>query len=149
MIYSTPPNIVRFAKIFTTGSAETEKNKKQKKQKIWKIQIFTGTRRTQTLHFSFNFNPPFLPEDGQNWKKYFQGKTIAIGMSKYVKINALSPLLLPDYFFLYSAYCWCETGCGHSQRVRIKISHILFYPHGSWTSYCNKILVTAFPSFAA
>ena len=77
MIYSTPPNIVRFAKIFTTGSAETEKNKKQKKQKIWKIQIFTGTRRTQTLHFSFNFNPPFLPEDGQNWKKIFSSKNFS------------------------------------------------------------------------
>ena len=43
MIYSTPPNIVRFAKIFTTGSAETEKNKKQKKKKI---------RSTLTLRFS-------------------------------------------------------------------------------------------------
>ena len=39
MIYSTPPNIVRFAKIFTTGSAETEKNKKQKKKKFEKFKF--------------------------------------------------------------------------------------------------------------
>lgn len=60
MIYSTPPNIVRFAKIFTTGSAETEKNKKQKKKKFEKFKFLQERdvpklctfRSTLTLRFS-------------------------------------------------------------------------------------------------
>ena len=36
-----------------------------------------------------------------------------------------------------------------SQTVRIKIWHILFHPHNSWSTSSKKILVTSLSSFAA
>ena len=56
MNYYTPPNIVRFAKIFTTGSTETEKKKKKiekfkflQERDVPKLCTF---RSTLTLRFS-------------------------------------------------------------------------------------------------
>ena len=36
-----------------------------------------------------------------------------------------------------------------SQRSRIKVWQILFYPHDSWSTSCKKVLDQIFPSFAA
>ena len=52
--------------------------------------------RTQSYHLRSNFDPPFPPEHGQNRKnKQKCGKTLPYGLSKYVKIKALSPLPFP------------------------------------------------------
>ena len=53
-------------------------------------------RRTQSLHFWSNFDPPFLPEDGQNWKDIIRGveKLQFLGypnMSE-LRLNLLFPL---------------------------------------------------------
>ena len=52
-----------------------------------KMWMFTEIGHTQSLQFWFNFYidslPPFPTEEGQNKKYiYFQGKTLAIGLSK-------------------------------------------------------------------
>ena len=54
-----------------------------------------GTVRTESLYFWSDFDPPFIPEDGQNKKQYLPGKTLVTGLSKYDKNKALSPPLFP------------------------------------------------------
>ena len=88
-------------------------------------------------------------------KIYFYGKFLAypICLSKYVKIKAVS--LLPFQgkirllFALLGLFLAGNRIESQIKRVRIKIWHILFYPHSSWASFCNKSLVSALPSFAA
>ena len=42
-----------------------------------------GTVRTESLYFWSDFDPPFIPEDGQNKKQNLPGKTLVTRLSKY------------------------------------------------------------------
>ena len=106
-------------------------------------------RRTQTLHFSFNLTLRFSLKMAKIEKNIFKEKLQLSGCPNMLKstlyllcsFRITFSCILP----IFGAKQVVVTG----QKVRIKISHIVSYPHGSWTSYCNKILVTALPSFAA
>ena len=59
-------------------------------RRIW---VFMEKGWTWNLHFWSNFDYLFLPEDSKNKKILgVMRKNLAIGLSKYVKIEALSPL---------------------------------------------------------
>ena len=68
------------------------------------------TGGTESLHFWSHFDPTFLPEDSRNRKKYIYiyiyNKTLAIGLSKYLKIRAPFPLPFPGKIRLLFALFW-------------------------------------------
>ena len=76
------------------------------------------------------------------------GKTLAMGLSKYRKINALSPLAFPRKIRLLFALFWLFlAGTNQDQRSKGQ-NHILnFYQDGSWASLYEKSLVPPLSSF--
>ena len=78
--------------------------------------------------------------------RHRSGKTLAIGLSKYSKVKALSSFSFTGKIRLLFCLIWASV-TGH--RVRIKIWHILFHPLGSWAFSSKKDLVPALSSFAA
>ena len=79
-----------------------------------KIRIFTKNECTQSVHFWSDFDLPFPPEDDR--------KTLAIELSKYLKIKALSPLPFPGkntISFCSISAVFCEKkGHGHMFKGR-------------------------------
>ena len=67
----TPPNMVQYC----WNSHQRKYSSKQQLclKRNWRIRVFIRRRQTQSLHFWSNFDHPFLPEDGQNWKDIISG----------------------------------------------------------------------------
>ena len=92
------------------------------------------------------------------YKKVLFGRFLAphspIGLSKYVKLKALSSIPLSGkirlIFALIGIFLAGNRAGFKSQRSRIKIWHILFHRHDfSWFISCLKKLIPALSSFAA
>ena len=102
-----------------------------------------------------NFNPPFSCEDDRNRKNcYSAGKHLPLEYPNISKSRLYLISLFREkyyYFLHYLAYFWQEHGWVTSQRVRIKIWHILFHPHDSWSTFqfCGYSLQRIFKSGCA
>ena len=102
---------------------------------LWRVRSFMEKQRTQSVHFLSNLDLSSPLKMAKIVQNIFFGNTAAIGLSKYVKIKAVSLINTKnDYFF---------------QIVRIKIRHILFHPHNFWATSSIKIFVPALSSFVA
>ena len=90
----------------------------------------TRTRWTQSLHFWFNIEPLLPSEDGQNRTKQSSRKILTTGLSKYIKIKALSSLPFPGKIQLLSAlfglFLVGKQGGVTCSKVGIKIWHSYF-----------------------
>ena len=101
---------------------------------LWEIKtLFENFWRTQNLRFWSNFNFPFhLNIAGIEKKKKKNSLQKKLQLIVYPNMTKLRfYLFYPfrekyDYFLHYLGYLWQETGRVYSQRVRIKIWHIMF-----------------------
>ena len=95
---------------------------------------------------------PFPLEDGRNWKKCavvknnFSHWAIQICQNQDSISSPLSGKNMITFWTIW-AILGKKQGGVTRQSVRIKIGHILFYPHDSWSTSYKKNLVPSFSSF--
>ena len=94
--------------------------------------FFLEKEWTQNLGFC-NFDHPFSPDNGLNRKKYIFTDQGSISRPVSVK-NMIT-------FCTLWAILGRKQGVVTRQRVRIKIGHILFHPHGSWLNSSKTLRV--------
>ena len=144
--------IALFGRFFGRGSTLANKNT------VWKILeglVYLWKRdRLKVSTFGPTLTPLFPLNMAKIHKnKQWCGKTSAIELSKFVKMKSLSHLPFPRkirlLFAIFGIFLRGKRVGVTSQRSRIKVWQILFYPHDSWSTSCKKVLDQIFPSFAA
>ena len=93
---------------------------------FWRIWVFIETRRTQNLHFWSTLDaPPPVPLSPRFY-------LIAIGLSRDIKINALSPLpflgKMPLHFALVGLF-WGRNRAGSQVKVSERKFDICYFIH--------------------
>ena len=102
------------AEILTRVSTLASNNIVWKKiEESWFIRVFLKKKANPKFGLFVQFNHPFPPEDGRNGENYKQyggggagGRTSASGLSKYVKIKALSPFIFSGKARLLFCNIW-------------------------------------------
>ena len=143
--------IALFGRFFGRGSTLANKNT------VWKILGLVYLWKRDRLKVS-TFGPTLTPLFPLMMAKIDKnkdccGKTSAIELSKFVKMKPLShppfPRKIRLLFVIFGIFLLGNRAGVTSQKSRIKVWQILFYPHDSWSTSCKKVLDQIFPSFAA
>ena len=141
------------AEICTRGIIQGEENSVSKIFGKCKFLRKLHATKVRTFQFLPNVDPIYSMKEVEIEKtKYCRGQNLAIGLSKYRKIKALSPLNFQekyDYILLYFGYFLPKGGAwSHVKGSESKFDYPIAVSQFLGMFPCKKF-VAALPSFAA